>query len=81
VKIQDRGPYVKGRIVDLSPATADKIGITPKEGLATVEVAPVALPPPEDDGARGPASTAPAGTGGKAAPAGTAGTAPPQRSP
>src|SRR5881398_1078660 len=34
VTIQDRGPYVKGRIVDLSPATADKIGITPKEGVA-----------------------------------------------
>ena len=32
VTIQDRGPYVKGRIVDLSPATADQIGITPKEG-------------------------------------------------
>jgi len=46
VTIQDRGPYVKGRIVDLSPATADKIGITPKEGVAKVEVEPIALPPP-----------------------------------
>jgi rare lipoprotein A len=45
VTIQDRGPYVKGRIVDLSPATADKIGITPKEGVAKVEVEPIALPP------------------------------------
>jgi len=45
VTIQDRGPYVKGRIVDLSPATAEKIGITPKEGVAKVEVAPLALPP------------------------------------
>jgi len=45
VRIQDRGPYVKGRIVDLSPATADKIGITPKEGVAKVEVEPIALPP------------------------------------
>ena len=44
VTIQDRGPYVKGRIVDLSPATADKIGITPKEGVAKVEVAPLAVP-------------------------------------
>ncbi len=40
VTIQDRGPYVKGRIVDLSPATAEKIGITPKEGITKVEVAP-----------------------------------------
>jgi len=51
VKIQDRGPYVKGRIVDLSPATADKIGITPKEGVAKVEVEPLALPP-RGEGAR-----------------------------
>jgi rare lipoprotein A (peptidoglycan hydrolase) len=33
---------VKGRIVDLSPATAAKIGITPKEGITKVEVAPSA---------------------------------------
>jgi len=44
VTIQDRGPYVKGRIVDLSPATADKIGITPQEGVAKVEVAPLVVP-------------------------------------
>jgi rare lipoprotein A len=49
VTIQDRGPYVKGRIVDLSPATAEQIGITPKEGLAKVEVKPISLPPPERD--------------------------------
>jgi rare lipoprotein A len=47
VTIQDRGPYVKGRIVDLSPATAETIGITPKEGVAKVEVKPLALPPPD----------------------------------
>jgi rare lipoprotein A len=47
VTIEDRGPYVKGRIVDLSPATADKIGITPKEGVAKVEVKPISVPPPE----------------------------------
>jgi rare lipoprotein A len=50
VTIQDRGPYVKGRIVDLSPATADKIGITPKEGVTKVEVAPLAVPPREEGG-------------------------------
>jgi rare lipoprotein A len=47
VTIQDRGPYVKGRIVDLSPATAEKIGITRDEGVAPVEVEPISLPPPD----------------------------------
>jgi rare lipoprotein A len=46
VMIQDRGPYVKGRIVDLSPSTARRIGITRKKGIAKVSVAPIALPPP-----------------------------------
>lgn len=41
VTIRDRGPYVKGRIVDLSPATAREIGV---KGLARVEVAPLAVP-------------------------------------
>jgi len=47
VTIQDRGPYVKGRIVDLSPATAQKIGIEREDGVATVEVAPIAVPLPD----------------------------------
>jgi rare lipoprotein A len=38
---------VKGRIVDLSPATAEKIGITPNEGVTKVEVAPITVPPRE----------------------------------
>jgi rare lipoprotein A len=44
VTIQDRGPYVPGRIVDLSPSTAEKIGITETKGVAPVEVAPLAVP-------------------------------------
>jgi len=44
VTIRDRGPYVKGRIIDLSPATARQIGITRRQGLAKVEVAPIAVP-------------------------------------
>jgi len=47
VTIEDRGPYVKGRIVDLSPATAQSIGITPQNGLADVEVTPIAVPQPD----------------------------------
>jgi rare lipoprotein A len=43
VEIRDRGPYVKGRIVDLSPKTADKLGLK-KDGVAPVEVKPVEVP-------------------------------------
>lgn len=41
VTIQDRGPYVDGRIVDLSPATAQQIGLQRKQGIAPVEVVPI----------------------------------------
>jgi rare lipoprotein A len=44
VTIEDRGPYVDGRIVDLSPATAQKIGLEKKQGLAPVEVVPLQVP-------------------------------------
>jgi rare lipoprotein A len=47
VTIRDRGPYVAGRIVDLSPSTARKIGITPDSGVANVEVVPIAVPMPD----------------------------------
>ena len=47
ISIQDRGPYVKGRIVDLSPFTARKIGIDREKGVARVEVAPVVVPQPD----------------------------------
>jgi rare lipoprotein A len=46
VTIQDRGPYVDGRIVDLSPSTAREIGISHRQGIARVEVSPVAVPLP-----------------------------------
>lgn len=44
VTIEDRGPYVKGRIVDLPPAKAEEIGLTREEGVAKVEVVPVEVP-------------------------------------
>ena len=47
VTIQDRGPYVRGRIVDLSPATAEKIGLEKKDGLAVVELTPLDEPGPK----------------------------------
>jgi rare lipoprotein A len=47
VRIEDRGPYIKGRLVDLSPATARTIGITRHFGIAKVVVAPIAVPLPD----------------------------------
>jgi peptidoglycan lytic transglycosylase len=44
VTIQDRGPYVRGRIIDLSPATAQRIGLERKQGLTKVEVVPLTVP-------------------------------------
>jgi Lytic transglycolase len=40
VKINDRGPAVRGRSLDLSPAAARKIGLT-KTGVARVAITPV----------------------------------------
>jgi rare lipoprotein A len=47
VTIEDRGPYVAGRIVDLSPGTAKDIGLTRKQGVTDVEVAPIVVPLPQ----------------------------------
>jgi peptidoglycan lytic transglycosylase len=44
VTIHDRGPYVAGRIVDLSPATARDIGLDRRTGVVQVEVAPIVIP-------------------------------------
>lgn len=40
VRINDRGPYVKGRIIDLSAGAANKLGIL-KTGITQVKVEPV----------------------------------------
>jgi rare lipoprotein A len=47
VTIQDRGPYVKGRIIDLSPATAREIGLDRHDGITTVVVSPIEVPLPD----------------------------------
>ena len=47
VTIQDRGPYVDGRIVDLSPSTAQEIGLSDRKGITRVEVSPLAVPLPD----------------------------------
>ena len=62
VKIEDRGPYVQGRIVDLSPSTAQKIGIQRSMGVAKVEVTPISVPLP--DGSRKAGDGAKAAKGG-----------------
>lgn len=63
VNIEDRGPYIKGRIVDLSPATARQIGLTPHIGVTQVVVAPIAVPLPDGRIRRGPAAHQPSTRG------------------
>lgn len=46
VNIEDRGPYIQGRIIDVSPATAEKLDMK-KDGTAPVQVKPLELPPKE----------------------------------
>ena len=48
---------MKGRIIDLSPATARQIGLDRQDGIATVVVAPIEVPLPDGGVKRG------AGTG------------------
>ncbi len=38
VRINDRGPYIRGRIIDLTPAAATAIGLTPRMGITKVEI-------------------------------------------
>lgn len=45
VEIRDRGPYVKDRVIDLSPKAAEKLDMK-QEGVAPVEVTPIEIPPP-----------------------------------
>lgn len=44
VTIKDRGPFHAGRSLDVSKATANQIGITHRQGVAPVEITPVAIP-------------------------------------
>jgi rare lipoprotein A len=47
VSVQDRGPYIAGRVVDLTPKAAAEIGITEAKGIALVVIAPIAVPQPD----------------------------------
>ncbi|HEY0858816.1 MAG TPA: septal ring lytic transglycosylase RlpA family protein [Albitalea sp.] len=55
VTIQDRGPHVKGRIIDVSPSTARRIGLTREDGVARVAVTPITVPLPDGRVKRGAA--------------------------
>ena len=44
VTITDRGPYTKHRVIDLSPAAAEKIGVDKADGVAPVQVEPSETP-------------------------------------
>jgi rare lipoprotein A len=55
VEIRDRGPYVQNRIVDVSPKTADQLGLK-TDGTAPVEVKPVEVP--QSDGSVKPGTGA-----------------------
>jgi rare lipoprotein A len=46
VKVEDRGPYVPGRILDVAPKAADELGMR-EQGVAPVVVEPVSVPPPD----------------------------------
>lgn len=58
VEIRDRGPYVEGRIVDVTPSVAERLGMKEK-GVAHVEVAPITVP--QRDGSVKRAKAIPAG--------------------
>jgi rare lipoprotein A len=46
VKVRDRGPYVNGRIMDVTPKVAEKLDMK-KDGVAPVEVKPIEVPQPD----------------------------------
>jgi rare lipoprotein A len=56
VKVEDRGPYVPGRILDVAPRAADDLGMR-RQGVAPVVVEPVAVPQPDGSVRPGAAAT------------------------
>ena len=40
--VEDRGPFIQGRIIDLSPMLAEQLGMI-RQGVAPVEVMPIEL--------------------------------------
>ena len=46
VTVEDHGPYVNGRVVDVTNSTARQLGVSKRQGIVPVVVAPVAVPQP-----------------------------------
>jgi len=46
VQVEDRGPFIDGRVVDVTPKVAYQLGMT-KRGVAPVVVKPIAVPQPD----------------------------------
>lgn len=55
VTVRDRGPHARGRIVDVSPGTAERLGMK-DAGVAAVEVAPLEGPRTGGGAEPGPAA-------------------------
>ena len=45
VQVEDRGPFIDGRVVDVTPKVAYQLGMT-RRGVAPVVVKPIAVPQP-----------------------------------
>ena len=48
VQVEDRGPFIDGRVVDVTPKVANELDIR-KQGVAPVMVAPIAVPQPNGE--------------------------------
>jgi rare lipoprotein A len=48
VQVEDRGPFVDGRVVDVTPKVANELDMQ-KQGVAPVVVAPIAVPQPNGE--------------------------------
>jgi rare lipoprotein A len=46
VAIEDRGPYVSGRVIDVAPKVADQRELE-NTGVSRVEAAPITVPQPD----------------------------------
>ena len=46
VRVEDRGPHVPGRDLDVSPRAAEQLGMR-RDGVAPVEIAPIEVPQPD----------------------------------
>ena len=56
VTVRDRGPHAPGRILDVSPGTAERLGMR-EQGVAAVEVTPVEAPRTGGQAGPGPAAS------------------------